>query len=129
MSPETKVGPPNPPPPPERSPRSQDLLEIRGLTKHFGHIRANDGIDVDFRSSEIHGLLGENGAGKSTLIKILAGVYRLDDGTILLNGKPITIDSPLRAREYGIAVVHQHSTLVPRLTVFENVILQESGFG
>jgi ABC-type uncharacterized transport system ATPase subunit len=104
-------------------------LEISGLVKHFGHVKANDGIDVTFSSSEIHALLGENGAGKSTLVKILAGVYQPGGGTIRMDGEPITLENPLRARKHGIAVVHQQSALVPRLTVLENVALQEGGLG
>lgn len=112
-----------------REPLPEHRLEIEGLVKHFGRVKANDGIDVGFHSSEIHALLGENGAGKSTLVKILAGVYQPDSGTLRLDGQPITIESPLRARRHGIAVVHQHSTLVPRLTVLENVALQDGGLG
>jgi simple sugar transport system ATP-binding protein len=104
-------------------------LEIVGLVKHFRHVKANDGIDVEFCSSQIHALLGENGAGKSTLVKILAGIYQPTAGTIRIDGEPITLDSPLRAREHAIAVVHQQSMLVPRLNVLENVALQEGGLG
>jgi ABC-type uncharacterized transport system ATPase subunit len=104
-------------------------LVIQGLVKHFGHVKANDGIDVEFHSSEIHALLGENGAGKSTLVKILAGIYQPSAGTILMDGEPITLDTPLRSREHAIAVVHQQSTLVPRLSVLENVALQDGGYG
>jgi len=104
-------------------------LQVRGLVKHFGHVKANDGLDLDFRSSEVHALLGENGAGKSTLIKILAGLYEPDSGSILLHGKAMEVDDAAAARERGISVVHQDSTLVPRLTVLENVVLQEGGLG
>ena len=104
-------------------------LNVSGLVKRFGPVHANDGIDVEFTAGEIHALLGENGAGKSTLIKILAGIYRPDEGTIEVSGRPVRIDSPSRARELGIAVVHQQSMLVPRLTVAENVTLQEGGLG
>ncbi len=104
-------------------------LAIRGLVKHFGHVLANDGIDLEFASSEVHALLGENGAGKSTLIKILAGIYQPDAGEILLDGARVTLDSPAAARRAGICIVHQDSTLVPRLTVVENVVLQEGGLG
>ena len=104
-------------------------LSVVGLVKHFGRVTANDGIDASFLSGEVHALLGENGAGKSTLIKILAGVYRPDSGRIEIDGQPVRIDNPSAARRHRIAVVHQHSTLIPRLSVFENISLQETGLG
>jgi ABC-type uncharacterized transport system ATPase subunit len=104
-------------------------LQVRELVKHFGHVKANDGLDLDFESSEIHALLGENGAGKSTLIKILAGLYQPDSGSTLLDGEAIEVENAAAARNRGISVVHQDSTLVPRLTVLENVVLQEGGLG
>jgi ABC-type uncharacterized transport system ATPase subunit len=81
------------------------------------------------RSDEVHGLLGENGAGKSTVVKVLAGLYEPDGGEIDVNGEPVTIPSPVAARELGIAVVHQQSTLVPALTVLENAALVGGGYG
>lgn len=104
-------------------------LTITGLVKHFGPVRANDGIDASFATGEIHALLGENGAGKSTLIKILSGSYVPDDGEIAIDGRPVNVADAGHARELGIAVVHQHSTLIPRLSVLENVALQEGGLG
>jgi simple sugar transport system ATP-binding protein len=104
-------------------------LSVRGIVKRFGRVTANDGIDVDFAGGEIHGLLGENGAGKSTLVKILAGIHQPDEGHLELEGRPTTVESPLAARAQGIAVVHQQSTLVPRLTVLENGALVEGGLG
>jgi general nucleoside transport system ATP-binding protein len=104
-------------------------LEVRGLERHFGPVRANDGVDASFRFGEIHGLLGENGAGKSTLIKILGGIYRPDAGEIRLDGEPVRFASADEARRRGIAIVHQHSALVGRLTVLENVALQFGGRG
>jgi ABC-type uncharacterized transport system ATPase subunit len=104
-------------------------LSVRNLHKHFGSVRANDGLDIDFLTSEVHALLGENGAGKSTLIKILAGLHQPDSGEVLLNGEPLTVESATAARKHGIGVVHQDSTLVPSLTVLENVVLQEGGLG
>jgi general nucleoside transport system ATP-binding protein len=114
---------------PSGSAASAHTLQVRELSKHFGHVTANDGLDLDFRSGEVHALLGENGAGKSTLIKILAGLYEPDSGTILLDDEPIRLESGAAARQRGISVVHQESTLVPRLTVLENVVLQEGGLG
>ena len=107
----------------------EDSLMVRDLVKHFGHVKANDRLNLEFVSSEVHALLGENGAGKSTLIKILAGIYQADSGTILLNGEPVALDNAMAARRRGISVVHQDSTLVPRLSVIENVVLQEGGLG
>ena len=100
-----------------------------GFERHFGPVRAYDGVDVSFRFGEIHGLLGENGAGKSTLIKILGGIYRPYAGEIRLDGEPVRFASADQARRRGIAIVHQHSALVGRLTVLENVALQFGGVG
>lgn len=108
---------------------AEDCLTVRKIVKRFGPLRAVNGIDATFRTGEVHGLLGENGAGKSTLVKMLSGIYQPDDGAIDLCGHPVDIASPLDARRIGISVVHQHSTLVPALTVLENVNLVEGGFG
>jgi simple sugar transport system ATP-binding protein len=98
-------------------------LEMRGITKRFPGVLANDSVDFDVCSKEVHALLGENGAGKSTLMKILYGMYRPDEGEILLNGKPVTISSPTDAINLGIGMIHQHFMLVQTLTVAENVAL------
>jgi ABC-type uncharacterized transport system ATPase subunit len=98
-------------------------LEMRGITKRFPGIIANDGVDLDLRAGEIHGLLGENGAGKTTLMNILYGLYRMDDGEILVDGERASIRSPRDASSLGIGMIHQFSTLVRDLTVLENVIL------
>jgi len=98
-------------------------LELRGITKRFGPVVANDGIDFDLRPGEVHALLGENGAGKSTLMSILYGLYHPDEGEILVNDKPVAVDSPSRAIELGIGMVHQHFMLVPVMTVTENIVL------
>jgi general nucleoside transport system ATP-binding protein len=100
-------------------------LELRGITKRFGPVVANDGIDFDLRQGEVHALLGENGAGKSTLMSILYGLYSPDEGEIRVNGEPANIDSPSRAIELGIGMVHQHFMLVPVMTVTENIVLGE----
>jgi ABC-type uncharacterized transport system ATPase subunit len=104
-------------------------VEVVGVSKRFGTVQANDGIDVSFRAGEIHALLGENGAGKSTLVKILSGIHQPDAGEIRVAGRPLTLASPVDARDAGIAVVHQTSTLVPALTVAENAALVEGGLG
>jgi simple sugar transport system ATP-binding protein len=100
-------------------------LELRGITKRFGPVVANDGIDFDLRQGEVHALLGENGAGKSTLMSILYGLYSPDEGEIRVNGEPANVDSPSRAIELGIGMVHQHFMLVPVMTVTENIVLGE----
>jgi general nucleoside transport system ATP-binding protein len=98
-------------------------LEMRGISKRFPGVLANDRVDFDLCSNEVHALLGENGAGKSTLMKILYGMYHPDEGEILLNGKPVTIASPNDAIQLGIGMIHQHFMLVQSLTVAENVAL------
>ena len=98
-------------------------LEMRGITKRFPGVLANERIDFDVRSGEVHALLGENGAGKSTLMKVLYGLYHPDEGEILLNGRPVNISSPTDAIQLGIGMIHQHFMLVQTLTVAENVAL------
>jgi general nucleoside transport system ATP-binding protein len=98
-------------------------LAMRGITKRFPGVLANDHIDLDLRPGEIHALLGENGAGKSTLMNILYGLVAPDEGEILLDGTPVRIDGSADAIAHGIGMVHQHFMLVPVLTVADNVIL------
>ena len=102
------------------------LVELRHITKAFPNVLANDGIDLKLLGGEIHCLLGENGAGKSTLIGILCGLIRPDRGVILINGVETRIASPRRAIDLGIGTVHQHSTLIPALTVLENLMLGDT---
>jgi simple sugar transport system ATP-binding protein len=96
---------------------------MRNISKRFPGVLANDHVDFDVKSGEVHALLGENGAGKSTLMKVLYGMYHPDEGEILLNGKPVTIASPNDAINLGIGMIHQHFMLVQTLTVAENVAL------
>ncbi|HET6595424.1 MAG TPA: ABC transporter ATP-binding protein [Anaerolineales bacterium] len=100
-----------------------ETLEMRGICKRFPGVLANDHVDFDVRSGEVHALLGENGAGKSTLMKILYGMYHPEEGQILLNGQPVVIHSPTDAIHLGIGMIHQHFMLIPTLTVAENVAL------
>lgn len=99
------------------------LVEMNDIVKRFPGIVANDHVTFAADTGEIHGLLGENGAGKTTLMNILYGLYRQDSGDILLEGKPVHIDSPKHALHLGIGMVHQHFHLIPRLSVLENIIL------
>jgi simple sugar transport system ATP-binding protein len=99
------------------------IVEMRGITKHFGALIANDGIDFSVEPGEIHALLGENGAGKSTLMKILYGLYQPDAGEIRIDGQPVRLASPAEAIAGGIGFVSQHFALVPNFTVAENVVL------
>ncbi len=101
----------------------QPLLSLSAITKSFGGIQALGGVEFDLRPGEIHALCGENGAGKSTLMRIVAGELHQDGGEIRLNGSPVRIPSPLAARRHGILLVHQEISLVPQLSVAENLYL------
>ncbi len=100
-----------------------DILVAEEVTKVFPGVIANDAVNLNVRRGEIHCLLGENGAGKTTLADILYGVYRPDDGRVLLNGEPLDLHSPRDAIEAGIGMVHQHFELVPPMSVIENVVI------
>jgi general nucleoside transport system ATP-binding protein len=102
---------------------SPPALELRGITKKFGSVVANDRVDFDVMPGEVHALLGENGAGKSTLMSVLYGLYAPDEGEILVDGAPVQITSPASAIALGIGMVHQHFMLVPVMTVAENIVL------
>jgi general nucleoside transport system ATP-binding protein len=99
------------------------LLEMRGITKRYGDLAANDAVDFSVRAREIHALLGENGAGKTTLMRILSGFTQADAGEIRIDGRPARIRSPQDAMSLGIGMVHQHWRLVERFTVAENLML------
>jgi simple sugar transport system ATP-binding protein len=102
---------------------SEKTVEMKGITKRFPNILANDHIDLELRRGEVCALLGENGAGKSTLMKILYGLYHADEGQILIRGQVVKIDSPRDAIACGIGMVHQHFALDEKLTAVENLIL------
>ncbi|MGO1256111.1 ABC transporter ATP-binding protein [Microbacterium gubbeenense] len=106
-------------------------LELRGITKRFGALTANDHIDLTIEPGEIHCLLGENGAGKSTLMNVLYGLYQADDGDILIDGAVQGFSGPGDAMAAGIGMVHQHFMLIPVFTVAENVMLghEQTKFG
>ncbi len=99
------------------------MLEMRGITKRFPGVIANENVTFDVHPGEVHTLLGENGAGKSTLMKILYGLYQPDEGEVFLNGEQVKLQSPSDAIEHRIGMIHQHFMLVPTLTVAENVAL------
>jgi ABC-type sugar transport system ATPase subunit len=102
----------------------ETILEVRKISKEFPGVRALDAVDLNLRRGEVHALIGENGAGKSTLIKILAGVYAKDAGEIVFDGTPVEISVPADSLKMGIKVVFQELSLIPHLTVGENVFLE-----
>jgi simple sugar transport system ATP-binding protein len=106
-------------------PEADVVLELRGITKRFPGVLANDHVDFDLRHGEVHALLGENGAGKSTLMSILYGLYTPDEGEIVVHGEPVRMATPKEAIERGIGMVHQHFMLIPVMTVAENIVLAE----
>ena len=104
-------------------------IELKGITKRFGEVVANDGIDLRLNRGEILSLLGENGSGKTTLMNMLSGIYFPDEGQIYVNGRPVSIRSPRDAFAHGIGMIHQHYKLVDVFTATENIVLglEESG--
>ncbi|MFN8457283.1 MAG: ATP-binding cassette domain-containing protein [Anaerolineae bacterium] len=98
-------------------------IEMRNIVKRFPGVVANDGVNFEVRSGEVHALLGENGAGKTTLMRMLYGLYQPDEGEVLIDGQPVKIGSPAEAIRHGIGMVHQHFMLVPTLSVAANVAL------
>ena len=98
-------------------------IELKGITKRFGEVVANDGIDLQLNRGEILSLLGENGSGKTTLMNMLSGIYFPDEGQILINGRPVSIRSPKDAFAGGIGMIHQHYKLVDVFTATENIVL------
>jgi general nucleoside transport system ATP-binding protein len=113
---EVRTSPPSPP-------AIRAAVDLRGITKRFPGVVANDNVDFEAAEGEVHALLGENGAGKTTLSNILTGLYRPDEGEVVLFGQPVEFHSPREALDAGIAMVHQHFRLVSPFTVAENVVL------
>ena len=99
------------------------MLSLKNVTKRFPGVLALDNVSIEVRPNEIVGLIGENGAGKSTLMKLLTGAYRQDTGEIELGGKPLVIRNPRDATSKGIAMVYQEQSILPNLTVAENLFL------
>jgi simple sugar transport system ATP-binding protein len=104
------------------------LLQMRGITKQYGGVPAVDNVDFTLRKGEIHALLGENGAGKSTLTKLMAGAASPSSGEIILDGKPVSFSSPAEAMKHGINMVFQENSLVPSMTVAQNIFLGDERF-
>ena len=105
------------------------ILEMRSISKRFDMTQALDQVSLDLYPGEIHALLGENGAGKSTLIKIMTGIYTPDEGTILLDGRPIPVRNPIEAQTHGIAAIHQEPMIFPDLNVAENIFISHRNRG
>ena len=101
------------------------LIEMRSATKEYRGVAAVKKVDFTLMSGEVHALLGENGAGKSTLTKIMAGVTQLTEGEMLLGGRPVTFMTPGEALSHGVAMVFQETSLVPSMTVAQNLFLGE----
>ncbi len=102
---------------------TQALLEMRGISKSYGSVQANQGVNLTVMPGQIVGLLGENGSGKSTLMKVLFGMVRPDEGTMVYQGRELRAGNPRDALQRGIAMIHQHFTLVEAMTVTENLML------
>ena len=104
------------------------ILEMKGIVKNFGPVKALKGVDLDLRAGEVHALMGENGAGKSTLMKVLTGIHDANEGTIHYNGKQVTYSKPKDAMEDGIVIVHQELNMMNHLTVAQNIFIGREEF-
>ena len=99
------------------------LLEMRGITKHFGGVTALNGVDLNLQQGEVLGLVGDNGAGKSTLMHVLAGVYTPEAGDIVFENQKVKLNNPRKAREIGIGMIYQDLALVGNMSIWENIFL------
>ena len=104
------------------------ILEMKGIVKSFGPVKALKGVDLDLRAGEVHALMGENGAGKSTLMKVLTGIHDANEGTIHYNGKQVAYSKPKEAMEDGIVIVHQELNMMNHLTVAQNIFIGREEF-
>jgi len=102
---------------------TEEILNLRKISKYFPGIKALDEVDFKVRTGEVHALVGENGAGKSTLVKIMTGIYQPTSGSIFMNGKKITFPSPIHSQKAGISAIHQEATMFPELSVLENIFM------
>jgi ABC-type lipoprotein export system ATPase subunit len=107
--------------------KKEKAIELQGITKTFGSVVANDHINLEVRRGEILALLGENGSGKTTLMNMISGIYHPDEGTIKINGKEVTINSPIDAGKLGIGMIHQHFKLVDVFSAMDNVAMGMEG--
>jgi len=97
------------------------LMEVRNINKAFPGVQALDDVSVAFYPGEVHAVVGENGAGKSTLMKVMAGAYRPDSGTLLFQGKEVSFNHPVEAQNMGISIIYQEFNLLPERTVAQNI--------
>ena len=104
------------------------ILEMKGIVKSFGPVKALKGVDFDLRAGEVHAMMGENGAGKSTLMKVLTGIHDANEGTIHYNGKQVAYSKPKEAMEDGIVIVHQELNMMNHLTVAQNIFIGREEF-
>src|SRR4051812_12055268 len=109
-------------------PAPNPMLQALDITKHYGGIAPPKRAQFSLQAGEVHALMGENGAGKSTLAKIIAGSVRADSGQILIEGRPVTIATPLDAQRHGIGIIYQELDLFPNLTAGENIVIRNLHF-
>src|SRR6516225_4254121 len=110
-------------------PPALPIVELRDITKRFGDVEVLRHVSISLNAGEVHALVGENGAGKSTLVKVLAGVYAPDGGSVLLGGEPVVLHDPSHAQHLGFAVIHQQPSLFPDLDVAENIHMGRQPLG
>ncbi len=105
----------------------EQILKVRGISKRYGGVHALEGVQFDLNYGEVHALVGENGAGKSTLIKLLGGIEPRNEGTIVFEGREVEYHRPIEAQHAGIAIIHQELSMMPSLTVIENMFIGDMG--